>query len=113
MKWKTAYITPVPKKGEKENVVNYRCIVKNSIFGKILDFLDEAKYSKYMRKYVIRSQHGFIPKRSTTSNLAVYSQCIVKNLKAKNQVDAIYINMREAFDKVDQKIPFKNYKDWA
>ena len=73
------------KKGDKQNVINYRSIVNNSIFGKILDSLNAVKFSEYMRKYVINSQHGFMPKRSTTSNLAVYSQIINKNLKAKKQ----------------------------
>ena len=61
-----------------------------------------------MRKYVINSQHGFMPKRSTTSYLAVYSQIINKNLKAKKQVEAICSDMRAMLDKVDEKILFKN-----
>ena len=50
----------MPKKGDKQNVVNYGSIVKNSIFDKMLDSLNEAKFSEYMRKYVINSQHVFM-----------------------------------------------------
>ena len=101
------YVTTVPKKGDEQNVANYCSIVKNFIFGKMLDFINEARFSEYMRKYAVDSQHGFMPMRSTMSNLAVYSQFINKKLKNQKQVDAIYTDMRAAYDKDDHKILLK------
>lgn len=102
--WKTSYVTPVPKKGDKQNVVNYRSIVKNSIFSKMFDSLVETQLSHYLRRTVNCRQHGFMPRRSTCSNLAIYSKYINNNLKLKNQIDSVYTDMRAAFDKVDHDI---------
>ena len=109
-KWKTSFVTPVPKKGDKENVINYRSIVKTSIFGKMLESMNEARMPHFLKKHINKNQHGFMPKRSTTSNLAVYSNYINKNLKNKKQIDAIYTDMRAAFDKVDHEILINKFK---
>ena len=47
------YVTTVPKKGDEQNVANYCSIVKNFIFGKMLDSINEARFSEYMRKYAV------------------------------------------------------------
>lgn len=99
--WKKSYITPVPKKGDKQNIANYRSIIKNSIFGKLFDSLLEKHLSDYIRKIITDKQHGFMPKRSTVSNLAIYNNFVIKELKKRKQVDSIYTDMRAAFDRVD------------
>lgn len=102
--WGTSFVTPIPKKGDKQNVVNYRSVVKTSIFGKLFDSLIEGQLSKYLRRTIVGEQHGFMPRRSTCSNLATYSTYIVGKLKNKQQVDSVYTDMKSAFDRVDHGI---------
>ena len=49
-------------------------------------------------------QHGFVPGRSTTTNLAVYHCFISAALDEGLQVDTIYTDFRKAFDSVDHGI---------
>lgn len=102
--WKYSYVTPVPKKGDKGDVKNYRSIVKNSIFAKMFDALVESQLSCHLKRIITCRQHEFMSKRSTTSNLAIYSTYIADNLKTKCQVDSIYTDMRSAFDRVNHDI---------
>ena len=43
-------------------------------------------------------------KRSTTTNLVVYSNYINENLRNQKQIDAIHTDMSAVFDKVAHKI---------
>lgn len=103
-KWKQTYVTPIHKKGSKNDVTNYRPISKISIFGKIFESLiTDELYSKFT-SHIIPQQHGFTKKRSSTSNLTVLSEFIHTNLDKKQQVDVIYTDISKAFDQVDHTI---------
>ena len=60
--WKTSYVTPVPKKGVKQNIATYRSIVKNSIFGKMLDPMNEVELSTYLKIYIVNKPTQFYDK---------------------------------------------------
>jgi hypothetical protein len=47
------------------------------------------------------SQHGFLPNRSTTSNLGIITNLIARTLDVRGQVDVIYMDLSKAFDSVD------------
>ena len=49
----------------------------------MLDSINETELSKYLKKNTVKSQHGFTPKRSTTTNLAIYTNYINENLKTQ------------------------------
>ncbi|XP_044757831.1 uncharacterized protein LOC123315985 [Coccinella septempunctata] len=50
----------------------------------------------------IRSeQHGFMPQRSSLTNLAVFSQELIETLDQSEQLDVIYTDFSKAFDRVD------------
>jgi hypothetical protein len=49
-------------------------------------------------------QHGFLPGRSTLTNLSVYESYIAKCMSRRLQVDCIYTDFQKAFDKVCHSI---------
>ncbi|XP_059045113.1 uncharacterized protein LOC131840914 [Achroia grisella] len=102
--WKKAHIVPIHKKGTKINVENYRGIsilntVSNLFERLVLDFIYPV-----IHKYLPDSQHGFLKKRSTVTNLTCFSNYILTNMDKGGQVDVIYTDFEKAFDRVDHLI---------
>lgn len=100
-RWKTALVTPVHKKGDKNLANNYRPISITPIFSKVLEqFIHTAIYT-HVKDALSPSQHGFVPRRSTVTNLAVYTHDIARHLNDKHQIDSIYTDFSTAFDCID------------
>ena len=89
-KWKEAYITPIHKGGDARDVTNYRPISLLSISGKILESIVNKNILYHIRRYINCNQHGFLPGRSTTSNLVPYVSDIAEGLDKQKEVHAIY-----------------------
>ena len=51
-------------------------------------------------KLIATSQHGFMPRRSTNTNLITYLDYITKKLDDNQPVDVLYLDFSKAFDKV-------------
>ncbi|XP_053686115.1 transmembrane protease serine 9-like [Sabethes cyaneus] len=45
-------------------------------------------------------QHGFVKKRSTITNLMSYVSTVTNALKKRQQIDAVYVDLAKAFDRV-------------
>lgn len=102
--WLSSYVLPIYKKCDRHDVKNYRPVsILSSIpklFGKVL-----MPYLQWHCKGVFDScQHGFVPQRSTTTNLLVYEQDILSALELSSQMDVIYTDYCKAFDKVNHSI---------
>jgi len=50
------------------------------------------------------AQHGFMPGRSTITQLLKYYDDILFHLELGREVDAVYLDFAKAFDKVDHGI---------
>lgn len=99
--WKEALIIPVPKKGDKKMVTNFRGIAIQNIFAKTFDKVLTAKLYKIFENIIPEFQHGFMRGRSTISNLVEMSSFIIDGLVDGYIVDAIYFDIEKAFDKLD------------
>ena len=64
-----------------------------------------AKMLAHMKrqKLIAPSQHGFMPRRSTNTNLITYLDYITKKLDDNQPVDVLYLDFSKAFDKVPHK----------
>ncbi|XP_055604927.1 uncharacterized protein LOC129753156 [Uranotaenia lowii] len=59
------------------------------------------------RNWISENQHGFVPKRSVTSNLMVFTSFCISNMDDGKQIDAIYTDISAAFDSVNHDILLK------
>ena len=102
--WKTTLVTPVFKGGDRSDVRNYRPICKLSVMPKIFEEISTEHLTPCLLNVICDEQHGFVPGRSTTSNLAIYHCFVSAALNAGLQVDTVYTDFRKAFDSVDHGI---------
>ena len=100
--WKCAVITPVFKKGSPSNPANYRPISLTCIACKVLEScIKEALLSYLMSRNIItRHQHGFLSKKSTSTQLLECTLDWSVAFNSKNSVDVIYLDYARAFDSV-------------
>ncbi|GAB0207180.1 mitochondrial enolase superfamily member 1 [Grus japonensis] len=104
--WRLANVTPIYKKGRKEDPGNYRPVSLTSVPGKIMErFILSALTRQVQDNQGIRpSQHRFMEGRSCLTNLiSFYDQvtCLVDEGKA---VDVIYLDFGKAFNTVSHSI---------
>ena len=103
--WKTANITAIFKKGDKQLAENYRPVSLTSIVCKILESIIRNDMIAYLKENKILSnkQFGFLSGRSTTLQLLQVMDAWVNIVDNGGVVDAIYCDFRKAFDTVPHK----------
>lgn len=109
--WKITYLSPLHKGSDKFNVKNYRPISKISYFAKIFESIITDQLGTFFKPYIINEQHGFMPGRSTTTNLMIYTQFLLNALEHRSQVDAIYTDFQKAFDSVNHNLLLHKLKN--
>lgn len=78
--WKSSYLVPVPKKGRRNLINNYRGIALQSIIPKLFDQILTKKIQACIMNIIPPQQHGFIPGRITTTNLIETTQFVRENI---------------------------------
>lgn len=99
--WKTVFISPILKKGERSSVENYRPISKMSILPKIFSKIMNKKISRIINNCLYDTQHGFRKGHSAITNLAIFKHNIIDSFSAKCQMDTVFTDFKKAFDSVD------------
>ena len=103
--WKISYVVPIFKSnGSKGDVVNYRPISKISLIPKLMEALIAEYLEKCFNGIIIANQHGFMKKKSITSNLVLYSEYIYDSLEEGHDVDSIYTDFSKGFDKINHRL---------
>jgi ribonucleases P/MRP protein subunit RPP40 len=100
--WKDANISPIFKKGSRDQAQNYRPVSLTSIIGKLLEgFIKEALVGHLDKFQLLKdSQHGFRSGRSCLTNLLEFFDVVTKKLDEEEDIDLIYLDFAKAFDKV-------------
>jgi len=103
--WKTAHVTPIHKKSDKNNCSNYRPISLLSCVGKLLERCVHHHILTYLKtnNLLTQSQSGFLPGDSTTNQLLCIYNDLLKSLDANCDSQAIFFDISKAFDKVWHK----------
>jgi len=103
--WRKANVTPVFKKGKKEDSGNYRPVSFNTIPGKTMEQLILYVISKQVEeKKIISSQHGFTKAKSCFTNLIAFYDGMTDWVDEGRAVDVVYLDFSKAFDTVSHKI---------
>jgi hypothetical protein len=101
--WTEGIIVPVPKKGNLNDVNNYRGITLTSIFSKIFSFLLDTRLRKWSEDVNLLTdcQYGFRSKKSTVDCIFVLSSIINKVIhNDKRKLYCAFIDFKKAFDVV-------------
>ncbi|GAB0209560.1 mitochondrial enolase superfamily member 1 [Grus japonensis] len=104
--WRLANVTPIYKKGQKEDPGNYGPFSLTSVSGKVMEQIILSVLTRQVQgnQGIRPSQHGFMKGRSCLNNLiSFYDQvtCLVDEGKA---VDVIYLDFSKAFNTVSHSI---------
>lgn len=101
--WNTGIITPIHKKGDKENCKNYRAITLLNITYKILANLINIKLKSYAENVLGDYQNGFRPGRSTINAIHTIDQMVQKTWEHNGELHIIFIDFRSAFDSINRQ----------
>ena len=98
--WKHSYVTALHKSGSTNDVKNYRPI---SILNKLSLIFERLLFNfiyPKIQKKISSRQHGFMKKRSTTSQLLHYVNLLYSLQDTNTACLAIYFDIMKAFDSV-------------
>jgi hypothetical protein len=100
--WLTSATTPIYKKGSRLEVKNHRPVSLTVTACRILERIIKDHLIKFIFRHDLVSvnQHGFLPRRSTLTNLLVFIDEISRNLDAGVSTNAVYLDIAKAFDKI-------------
>ena len=103
--WKFALVQPVPKKGDRSQVSNYRPIALISCLSKVFETILNQKIQKHLIKHDLLSdrQYGFRKGRSTGDLLSFLSDAWSSSLRDFGESFAVALDISKAFDRVWHK----------
>ena len=101
---KLANITDVFKKDDPTLSANYRPISLLSTVSKVLERCVLNRCYNHLPAQLYHLQHGFLKGRSTVTQLLEVYQDILNSVAGGQEVDAIYLDLSKAFDKVPHNL---------
>lgn len=101
--WKHALIFPIHKKGNAQEIGNYRPISLTEVPRKLF----EACIQEYLQEKELplsKYQGGFRAKRSTLGQLATIQEAILETRRKRQPVHMAFLDITAAYDTVDRGI---------
>ncbi|CAH2209126.1 jg22867, partial [Pararge aegeria aegeria] len=84
--WKQALIVPIHKSGSKTQIENYRPISILNVMSKLFESVIYSYISPIISRSIPYEQHGFMKNRSTVTNLAVFTDYVLRSMDERCQV---------------------------
>ncbi len=101
--WKKANITPIFKKGDRNNHTNYRPISLLSTVSKLFEKVVYKHIYNHIRHYISPNQSGFLPNHSAVTQLLEINHNILKDLDDGKEIFILFCDVAKAFDKTSHK----------
>ncbi|KAK4811086.1 hypothetical protein QYF61_016372 [Mycteria americana] len=104
--WRLANVTPIFKKGWKEDSGNYRPVSLTSVPGKMMEQIILSAITRHIENNqgIKPSQHGFRKGRSCLTNLISFYDKVTRLVDEGKAVDVVYLDFSKAFDMVSHSI---------
>ena len=103
--WKRANVTPIFKKGSRGDPGNYRPVSLTSSPGRVMEscLRDEIVDHLLRNSLLHDTQHGFMKRRSCTTNLLEFLEVMTTLHDEGKPIDVVYLDFSKAFDKVPHR----------
>ena len=113
--WKSAFVTPIFKKGKRYDPSNYRPVSLTSVVCKTLEHILVSQIMKHLETNSIlcNNQYGFRARRSCESQLLLTIDDFTRALNDRLQVDIGILDFSKAFDKVPHARLVKKLKNYG
>ncbi|CAM5157187.1 unnamed protein product [Eretmochelys imbricata] len=104
--WKRANIMSIYKKGNKDNLGNYRPVSLTSAIGKIMEQIIKQSICKHLedKKVINNSHHGFVKNKSCQTNLIAFFDRVTSLVDRGEAVDVVYLDFSKAFGTVSHNL---------
>lgn len=105
--WREALVIALYKnKGGRHDPASYRPISLTSTVCKIMERIVGNQLRAFLvgNNRACQEQHGFVPGRSTLTNLLLSDYVISELLNAREACDVVFIDFAKAFDKVSHNV---------
>lgn len=102
--WKISNIIPLFQKGARQKISNYRGIAKISALPKLFEAIVTKDLSFKVKQLISPLQHGFVPGRSTITNLLSFTTKVNQVLRCNKQVDVGFFDFSKTFDQLNHRI---------
>lgn len=111
--FKIGRITPIHKSGNTSLIANYRPITVLPTPSKILERVIYNRIYPHVSPVILEEQHGFVNKKSTVTNLCVFSDYIAKDINNSSQTDTVYTDIAKAFDRVNHRVLIQGLQSFS
>ncbi|KAK4810884.1 hypothetical protein QYF61_013292 [Mycteria americana] len=104
--WRLANVTPIFKKGRKEDLGTYRPVSLTLVPGKLMEQIILSAITRHVENNqgIKLSQHGFMKGRSCLTNLITFYDKVTRLVDEGKAVDVVYLDFSKAFDTVSHSI---------
>ena len=112
---KIAKVVPIYKKGERDDVTNYRPISILPYFSKFYEKLMYNRLYNFVEKsgIIFNTQHGFQPGHSPFMSLLGMQDKISNAIENNEYSVGIFFDLAKAFDTVNHKILLKKLENYG
>ena len=112
--WKSCFVKPIHediKDSSLNNVKNYRLIVTIRTLAELFDAIVACKLFIASDSVITVTQHGFMPLRSSETNLALFTSYISNSFELNEQINTFYSDFSRGFDSVNHKLLIRKLKN--
>ncbi|KAK4818170.1 hypothetical protein QYF61_007612 [Mycteria americana] len=104
--WRLADVTPIYKKGRKEDPGNYRPVSLTLVPGKVMEQIILSAITWHVQDNQVArpTQHGFMKGRACLTNLISFYDKVMRLVDEGKSVDVVYLDFSKAFDTVFHSI---------